>query len=417
MDIKRTDMRRRKITRWAVWGGLLLVGTPLCIWGVSRMKPAAAPVERSTVWIDSVKRGPMVRNVRGTGTLIPEDVLWIPAVTDGRVTRIVIRPGAIVKPDSIILEMDNPELDSATIDAEWQVKAAEANYRDLKAKLETQKLDQQAKAQQVHTDFIKAKMQSDRDTELLKNGLTADIVAKQSVATAEELEHRANIEKQNIPILAESGEAQLASQQVGIEKLRAAWELKKRQRDQLRVRAGVEGVLQQITIEVGQRVVAGAQLAKVADPKRLKAELHIAETQAKDLTLGQKAEIDTRNGVIPGRVMRIDPAVLNGTRTVDVRLEAALPPGAVPDLSVDGTIELDRLNNVLYVGRPVASQENGTITLFRLEPDGKEATRVPVKLGRVSVNTVEIVDGLKVGDQVVLSDMSTWDDRNRIRLN
>lgn len=417
MDVKRKDIGKRRAKRWILWGGLLLVGAPLSIWAVSRVKPAAPTVERATVLLDAVKRGPMLRQVRGLGTLVPEDVLLIPAVTDGRVTRIVIRPGTFVRPESVILEMQNPELELSAVDAEWQVKAAEAGYRDLKARLETQKLDQRAKSQQVQTDYVKAKLQADRDGELLKNGLTADIVAKQSQATAEELAHRSDIEKQNTGILAESINAQLAAQQVNIEKLRAAYDLKKRQVEQLKVRAGVDGVLQQLSVEVGQRVTAGTQLAKVAEPKKLKAELKIAETQAKDIALNLPAEIDTRNGVIKGRVMRIDPAVINGTRTVDVRLEGALPPGAVPDLSVDGTIELERLNNVLYVGRPVSGQEHSKITLFRLEPDGKEAVRVPVTLGRVSVNTVEIVDGLKLGDQVVLSDMSTWDAQNRIRLN
>jgi HlyD family secretion protein len=318
--------------------------------------------------------------------------------------------------------LTNPQLELDAVDAEWQVKAAEATYTDLRVKLEQGKLQQEATTAQVQTDYVKAKLEADLEERLGKDGLTSELKMKQTRATADELANRFKIETKRYDISGESIEAQLAAQKVQIEKLRAAWKLKKQQVDQLTVRAGTTGVLQQLgatpttPIEEGQRVPAGTILAKIAQPWKLKAELKIPETQAKDILAGQLASIDTRNGVIDGRVSRIDPAVQNGTVTVDVHLDGQLPAGARPDLSVDGTVELERLNDVLYVGRPVSGQPNSTITLFRLDPNSHEALRVPVKLGRASVNTIEVVDGLKVGDQVILSDMTTWDSHNRIEL-
>lgn len=417
MDKPRPGAARKRLIRRIVIGVVLLITIPMITWALSRLKPAAPSVDRATVIIDSVKRGSMLRQVRGLGTLVPEEVLLIPAVTDGRIEKIILRPGIQLRPDSVIMVLKNPDVELAAVDLEWQVKAAEATYRDLKVKLETQTLDQRQKITQTQAEHTKAKLQSDRDVELLKNGLTADITVKQSRASAEDLETRVQMQLKALEILKDSIEAQLAVQQVQIEKLKAAYALKRRQVEQLQVRAGVEGTLQEIKVEVGQQVTAGTQLAKMAQPRKLKAELKIPETQAKDVIIGQRAEVDTRNGVIEGRVSRIDPAVLNGTVTVDVKLEGPLPDGARPDLSVDGTIELERLTDVLYVGRPVFGQNNAKVTLFKLQPDGKEAERVPVQLGRMSVTNVEIVSGLKVGDQVVLSDMSTWDAQNRIRLN
>jgi HlyD family secretion protein len=315
------------------------------------------------------------------------------------------------------LILSNPDLELAANDLEWQVKQAEANFKDLKVKLATTQLDLQSAVARVESEYVQAKLKADRDVELGKEGLAPDLTVKLSVATAEEALKRRDIERNRLKISTDSADAQLAAQQVQIEKLRAAYDLKKKQVDQLKIRAGYPGVLQQLPVEVGQRVTPGTLLAKVAQPWKLKADLKIAETQAKDIQLGQVASIDTRNGVIPGKVSRIDPAVINGTRTVDVKLEGDLPPGAVPDLSVDGTIELERLDNVVYVGRPVFGQANSLVSLFRYDPETREANRVQVKLGRSSVNTIEIVDGLKVGDQVILSDMSAYDNQNRIRLN
>jgi HlyD family secretion protein len=386
-------------------------------YGLSRLKPAAPSVERGAVWPDTVKRGPMILQRRGLGALVPEEILWIPAVSDGRVDKVLMRAGAAVQPNTVLIELSNPELQLAATDYEWQVKSAEAAYTDLKVQLESKKLTQRANTAQVQSEYVQAQLKADRDEQLAKDGLTPDLNLRLSKATAEELKHRFEIEKKRLEISDESIQAQLAAQQVQIEKLRAAWELKKQQVAELKIRAGTQGVLQQMAVEVGQRVTPGTILAKVAQPWKLKAELKIPETQAKDIALGQVAEVDTRNGLIPGRVSRIDPAAVNGTVTVDIRLEGELPQGARPDLSVDGTIEIERLADVMYVGRPVFGQPNSTVTLFRLEPDGREALRVPVKFGRASVNSIEVVEGLKVGDTVLLSDMSAWDAHNRIRLN
>lgn len=423
MDIPRTTARRNRIIRRTIVAVVVLTAIPLITWGLSKLKPAAPTVERATVWIDTVKRGPMLREVRGLGTLVPEDVLWIPAVTDGRVERIHTLAGTSVNRSTILMELSNPDLTLAAADAEWQVKAAEATYTDLKVKLESGRLDQTANAARVESDYSQAKLQADRDEALVKLGLTADLTFKLSKTKAEELAGRLDIEKKRLEIGGESIEAQLAAQRVQIQKLKAAYELKRQQLDALKVRAGAEGTLVSLgsnpamPLEAGQRVVAGAILAKIAQPQNLKAELKIAETQVKDILLGQVASIDTRNGFIPGRVKRIDPASVNGTVTVDVKLEGALPSGARPDLSVDGTITLEKLDDVVFVGRPVFGQANSLVTLFRLEEQGKHASRIQVKLGRTSVNTIEIVEGLKVGDQVVLSDMSAWDAHSRIQLN
>ncbi len=386
------------------------------------MKPAAPTVDTAP-WIDTVKRGEMVRNVRGMGTLVPEAILWLPAVTDGRIEKIRLRPGATVTPDTIVMDLSNPQLDLDAMNAEWQIKTAEANYKDLAARLKNQKLDQQATAARVASEYQTALLNAEVETKLGEQGLSSDVKVKTTKAIADELRSRAQIEQDKVGSLVESIEAQLNAQRVQIEKLRAEYDLKKKQVDQLHIRAGVHGVLQQLgavsttPVEEGQKVIAGTILAKIAQPSKLKAELKVAETQAKDILPGQIAEIDTRNGTIPGRVSRIDPAAQNGTVTVDVSLEGALPSGARPDLSVDGTIELERLKEVVYVGRPVFGQPNSTITLFRLDADGKEANRIPVRLGRTSVNTIEIVDGLHVGDRVILSDMSAYDKNDRIRLN
>jgi HlyD family secretion protein len=417
MDVPRKGARRKRIIRRSIAAAVVICAVPLITWALSRLKPAAPTVERGTVWVDTVKRGPMLRQVRGLGTLVPEEVLWIPAITDGRVERVLLRPGAQVKPETILLELSNPQLELEASSAEWQVKTAEANYTDLKVKLESQKLDQRAKTAQVQSEYVQAELKADRDEKLAKDGLTPDLNLRLSKATADELKHRFEIEKKRLEISDESIEAQLAAQRVQIEKLRAEYELKRQQVQALKIQAGTVGVLQQLPVEVGQRVTAGTILAKIAQPWKLKAELKIPETQAKDILIGQVAQIDTRNGFIPGKVSRIDPAAIAGTVTVDVRLEGELPQGARPDLSVDGTIEIERLADVLQVGRPVFGQPNSVVTLFRLDADGKEANRVQVKLGRASVNTIELLEGLQVGDQVVMSDMSAWDAHNRIRLN
>lgn len=417
MDIPRKISKRGRLIRRILIGVLALAALSVTTIVLSRLKPAPPSVERATVWIDTVKRGPMMRQVRGLGTLVPEEIRWIPATSEARVEQIVLRPGAIVKTTSIILELSNPELQQAALDAEMQWKAGEADLANLKVQLQSDLLNRQADAAKVQADYQQAKLRADADRELLKEGLTADLTAKLSASAAEELANRNKVEKERLAMVGESSKARLSAQEARVAQLRAAYQLKRQQVEQLHVRAGINGVLQQVPVEVGQRVAPGTNLARVADPTRLKAEVKIAETQAKDIQIGQDASIDTRNGIVSGRVMRIDPAVQNGTVTVDVTLEGPLPKGARPDLSVDGTIELERLNDVLYVGRPAFGQEKSTVGIFKLVEIGKEAVRTQVKLGRSSVNTVEILNGLREGDQVILSDMSQWDSHDRIRLN
>lgn len=425
MDIPRgKEVARRKIVRRVILVAAVLIAIPLITWGLSRLKPAAPEVDRATVWVDTVKRGPMVREVRGLGKLVVEEYRWIPAAFDGRIEKINFLPGSKLQANDILMVLSNPDMELAANDFEWQVKQAEANYTNLKVTLESAQLQQKATTEQVRSDLMQAKLTAERDEQLTKSGLKADIETKLSVAKAEELQGRYGLSKQQLDISGSSIQAQLDAQKVQIEKLKAAYVLKKLQVAQLVIRAGASGVLQQLgagapapPLEVGQRVAPGTILAKVAQPSRLKAELLIPETQAKDVNVGQVASIDTRNGIIAGHVVRKDPAAINGTIAVDVRLEGELPEGAVPDLSVDGTITIEKLSDVVYVGRPVIGQAGAKITLFKLDSgDSKEAVRAPVTLGRSSVNTIEVVDGLKVGDQVVLSDMSAWDAHNRIRL-
>jgi HlyD family secretion protein len=419
MDIPRKSAARKKRIRLIIYVAFGLIAVASITWGISRLKPAAPSVDSGTVWRDTVKRGPMDLQVRGLGTLVPEENSQqaVPAVVQGRVVRRLVLPGTIVKADTVIMDLSNPEAEQAALDAEWQVKEAEAQYNSLKAQLDSQLLDQKATAATVKSDYLQAKLKAEKDVQMAKAGIGPEITAQLSQANAEALTTRNQIEGDRVAVLSNSIAAQLAAQKAKVEQLRALYDLKRQQLDSLKVRAGISGVLQELPVEVGQQVAPGTMLAKVADPTKLQAELKIAETQAKDLQPFQKAEVDTHNGVIPGHVIRIDPAVLNGTRTVDVKLDGPLPPGAVPELSVDGTIEIEHLDNVLYVGRPAFGQPQSTVSLFKVVNGGKDAVRVQVKLGRTSVNTVEILQGLSVGDEVVLSDMSRWDSFDRIRLN
>jgi HlyD family secretion protein len=423
MDVPRgREVARRKTIRRIVFIAITIAAIPLITWGLSRLKPAAPSVDRGTVWIDAVKRGPMVREVRGLGTLVVEEFMWIPAEFDSRVEKINFLPGAKVHANDVVMALSNPQMQLDATDLEWQIKQAEANYENLKVTLQTQQLAQRATTEGVKSDMEQAELQADRDTELTKLGLKSALETKLTVAKWQELKGRYALSKEQLDISGQAIQAQLDAQKVQIEKLRAAYKLKKDQVDELIIRAGAEGTLTQLgtsamPLEVGMRVTPGTILAKIAQPNRLKATLKIPETQAKDVAIGQAASIDTRNGIILGHVTRIDPAAVNGTVDVDVKLGGQLPPGARPDLSVDGTITIERLADVVYVGRPVIGQPGAKITLFKLDPDTKEAQRVAVTLGRSSVNAIEVVDGLKVGDQVILSDMSAQDSFNRIRLN
>jgi HlyD family secretion protein len=415
MDIPRPSNARQKRIRRILYGLAALAVVLLITLGLSRLKPAAPSVERATVWIDTVKRGPFVRDVRGTGTLVPEDIRWIPATTQGRVETIRLRPGTIVTAASVILELSNPSLDQELQDARLKLAAAEASLTNLKVQLQNDLLQQQASTASIEAEYKKAQMMVEANDQLGAKGLVSAITLKQSKLDADQLAARYHIANKQLASYTESMQSRVAVQQSEVDQARAMVALKQRQVDDLHVRAGFAGVLQVVPVDVGAQVAPGTNLARVADPSRLKAELKIAETQAKDIQIGQKASIDTRNGIADGHVVRIDPSVQNGTITVDVTMDGALPKGARPDLSVDGTIELERLADVLYVGRPAVAQEQSAVGLFKLQPDGT-ATRVQVKLGRISVNAAEIVSGLSAGDQVVLSDSSAWDSFDRVRL-
>ena len=417
MDVPRPHIARQKRKRRILIISAATLGLIVVTVDISRLKPAVPSIDRSSVWIDTVKRGPMVRQVRGLGTLVPEEIRWIAANTEGRVEKIVVRPGARVEPDTVLLELTSPELEQAARDAELQAKGAEAELTTLRATLQRGLLDQESITARVHSEYEQAKMENETNENLKKNGLVAELVYKTSQVKAAELANRDAIEQKRYTFARDSIEPQLAAKQAAVDQAKQAAQLKLNQVEALHVRAGMSGVLQQLPLEVGQRVIPGANLARVADPTRLKAQVKIAETQAKDILISQKATIDTRNGVVEGHVTRVDPAVEQGTVTVDVAFDGTLPKGARPDLSVDGTIELERLDNVIYVGRPAFGQENSTVGIFKLLAGSSEAVRAPVKLGRSSVNTIEIVNGLEPGDQVILSDTSAWDSHDRLRLN
>ncbi|MCU1381783.1 MAG: family efflux transporter subunit [Acidobacteria bacterium] len=416
MDIARPSNAKKKRIKQAIYAGVGLLAVVLVSVGLSRLKPAAPTVERAVVWPAKVERGPMVRQVRGLGTLTPEDIRWIPATTQGRVEKIILRPGTQVKSGDVILELTNPQLEQQLQDAQLKLGAAEAGLANIKVQLQNDLLQQRAASASIESDYNKAKMQAQMNEALAADKLVSDLVLKQSQVDAQSLGVRNQISKDQLASKADSMRAQLMVQQSLVDQARALLTLTQQQRNELKVRAGLDGMLQLVPVEVGQQVAPGTNLARVANPSRLKAEIKIAETQAKDIQLGQKAEVDTRNGIVEGRVARIDPSVQNGTRTVDVTLTGALPKGAVPDLSVDGTIELERLNDVLFMGRPAFGQDQSVVGLFKIGADGATAERTQVKLGRSSVNTIEVLSGLKVGDQVILSDMSAYDAYDRIRL-
>lgn len=417
MDIPRSGQaqKRRMRRNILIVAGIAVIS--LVTFGLSRLEPAAPTVAKETVWIETVKRGSMLRQVRGPGTLVPEDVRWISAPVEARVERIPALPGVQVKADTVLLEMSDPEIEQAALEAESQLKAAQADYNDLRAQLEGQILSQQAQVNSAESASAQANLQEEADEKLAKDGLIPELNLKLSRLRAEQLGKQARIEKERFQQNRRSSEAQLAAQRARVEQMRALYELRLRQVESLKVRAGIPGVLQELPVQVGQSVSPGTVLARVAQPTRLKAELRIPEGQAKDVLVGQSAAIDTRNGVIPGHVTRVAPSSQDGTVTVDVALDGPLPKGARPNLSVDGTIEIERLQNVLYVGRPSVGQANSKIELFKLDEDGKTAVRVPVELGRTSVNTVEIIKGLNVGDRVILSDTSAQDGYDKIRLN
>ena len=419
MDIARPDLLLKRKRRLAAYIAAALVVLAVGVVVVMRLKPAAPTVDRSTIWPDTVKRGPMIRQVRGsTGTLVPrEDKLrLIPAETEATVTRILVLPGAHVEPSTVIMDLAYPQLDQEAMNASLALKAAESDYHNTQIKLQSDLMTQKAGAATVSADFSQAKLQAQTDKALYDLGVISGLTYKSSASKADELTTRNKIEDDRLAMNEKVIVSQLAVEQTKVDQARALYQLKQQQLAALHVTAGISGVLVDLPHQVGEHVAPGVTLAKVVQPDQLKASLKIAETQARDIQIGQPASIDTHNGVIPGRVQRIAPAVQNGTVTVDVELTGPLPQGARPDLSVDGTIDLERMTDVLYVGRPALGNENSTLSLFKIDADGKGATRVPVKVGRASVNSIQVIEGLKEGDTVILSDMSRWDNVDRISL-
>ena len=416
MDIVRPEIKHKKKMRRIGYIAAAVVLIPLVTYALSRLKPAAPSVDSGTVWTGTVKRGPMLRDVRGLGTLVPETIRLIPAVTDGQVQTRYLLPGTPVKANTLIFDLVNPQLQQETLDAEYQLKGAQAAYEQTKAQLQNQLMDKRTLAASVSSQYRTAEMVRQTKEELGANGLAPQLDVKTAQVQAEELAKENDLAQKEVQTFDDSIASQLAVQEATVNQKRAMYELKKSQMDQLHIRPGIDGMLQELDVEVGQKVTMGTVLARVAQPTHLKAQLKIAETQAKDILIGQKATVDTHNGIIPGHVTRIDPAVVNGTVTVDVGLDGPLPTGARPDLSVEGTVEIERLADVLFVERPVHGEANSTVGIFKVVDDGKEATRVQVQLGRTSVNTVEIVKGLEIGDKVILSDMSAWDNYDRVQL-
>jgi HlyD family secretion protein len=417
MDIKRppkSKLKKRIRNGVVIFIGLVAVGGITV--GLTKLQPASPTLDRSTAVIDTVKRGQMIRNVRGNGTLVPQLTRWVPAPAEGRLEKILVEPGVEVSTGTVIFELTNPQMEQQAIDADFQTKAAQADLENLRVRLESESMTQQSAIATINAEYSQAKMQLETDEILGKQGLVPLILLKVARVRVQDLANRLKVEQQRLAISSKATKAQMNSQQARIQQLSALGQLRKSQVDALKVRAGTDGVLQQVLVQVGQQVTPGFNMARVADPASLKAELRVAETQIKDVKLGQPVEVDTRNGIIQARVSRIDPAAREGTFVVDAELIGPLPASARPDLSVEGTIELERLENVLNMGRPAFGQGQQTVGMFKLSPDGQEATRVQVALGRNSVSTIEIVSGLREGDQVILSDTSAWDNYNHLRV-
>jgi HlyD family secretion protein len=417
MDISRTDLKRRRSRRRVLVLTVAVITIAATAGFLLRLKPAIPTVD-AAVLTDTVKRGPLLIQVRGPGTLVPREdkIRLIPAETEATVVRIRVLPGAHVEPDTIVMDLVDPELQQQLLDAQLQLKAAKADYQNSYARLQSDLMTQKAEAAIVSADQKQAQLQAQTDKSLYQLGVISGLSYSASEGKANELDQRSDIEGQRLTLNQKAIATQLAVQTTKVQEAEAMLALKEKQQDALSVRAGISGVLVDLPHQVGEHVAPGITLAKIVQPDQLKASLKIAETQARDIQIGQPAEIDTHNGVIPGKVTRIDPTVQNGTVTVDVEPVGTLPQGARPDLSVDGTIDLDRMTDVLYMVRPAFANENSTISLFRVSPDGKTATRVPVKVGRASVNNIQVIDGLNVGNTVILSDMSRWDSVDRVRL-
>jgi len=416
MDIARPELKKKKRRRQYIIGGAVAACLLVAVAGLAALGPAIPSVERSSVLVDQVKRGELLREVRGPGTLVPKEIRWIAAETAAHVEHIVIKPGAIVKPDTVILELANPEVDDQLLAAKTAVTAAQSDLAAKRTDLNSKLLDEQSQHAQAKSEYETARMQAEAEKPVAEKGVIPAVQYKKRLVVLEQSKNKMDLEEQRVGEFRRNIESQLAAEKARLDQLIATRELRQRQADALHVRAGIDGILQQVPVEEGQQVAAGVNLARVARPGELMAELRIAETQAKDVALGQPVKVDTRNGIIEGKVLRVDPAVQNGTVQVDVDLEGKLPPGARPDLSVDGTVEIERLPDVLYVGRPAFGQSDSEVRLFKLDQGGDVASRVPVELGKSSVNLIQIVKGLNVGDRVILSDTSAFDQHDRVRL-
>ena len=420
MDISRPDIKKKKRRSQILWGAVAVVVVAALAFFVTRLKPALTPVDKATIWTDSVKRAPLIVQVRGPGTLVPREdsIELIPAQTDATVVRIRVLPGTRVTPDTILMDLADPPLQQQLLSAEQALKGAKADYKSLQATLQSTLMDKKATAAQVNSDFTQDQLQAQTDQKLFQLGVVSGLVANASKNKADQLTAQQKISEQQLDVNTRAIEVQLASSQAKIDQAQALYDLYKKQQDALLVKAGISGVLSTLPVplQVGQHVTQGTSVAEVVQPDKLKAALNIAETQAHGIAIGQPAEVDTHNGIVMGHVTRIDPTVLNGTRVVDVSLEGDLPSGAVPQLSVDGVVDLDRIATTLQVGRPAFGNPNSTISLFKVSADGKTAVRVPVKVGQASVNAIQIQDGLREGDTVILSDMSRQDKDDKIRL-
>ena len=408
--------RQRPNRKRYVYIGAAVGGVALVTLALARLEPAAPTVDAAVVFTDTVKRGPMVREVRGPGNLVPEDIRWLTTLTQGRVERIHVRPGTEVTRGMLLLVLSNPDVNIQALQAEQALTAAEAQLAKLRTDLETQRLNQEAVVATVNREYQEAQRQVRTNEALAREELVSTIELENARDRAAELALRLEVERERLRLFTESIESQLQVQQEQVDRLRAIADFQREQVESMKIRATADGVLQQMNLEVGQWVIPGNTLGAVVQPGRLKAQLRIPETQIRDVTVGQPVRVDTRNGIVPGRVIRVDPSVVNGAVAVEVALEGELPRGARPDLSVDGTIEVERLDDVLYVGRPAYGQAESTVGLFKLTEGGTHAVRVPVRLGRASVNTIEVVDGLQEGDVVILSDMSSWDQFDRVRI-
>jgi multidrug efflux pump subunit AcrA (membrane-fusion protein) len=412
MDIRRTPPRRgRRRLILVLVASACVIGVTL---GLRRLRAAAPTVDRAVVWIDEVKRGPMLREVQGQGTLVPVEIRWITAVAPARVDRVRVLPGTKVQPETILVDLINPDVELQLLEADRQLAQAQAELVNLEASVTNQRLAQESVVASLDSEHQEAQRRAQADAELAKKGFLSDLEMATSRDKEATLSGRKAFEQKRLGALQKGIVAQVQAQRQQVERLRSIAEFRHREVDALHVRAGVAGVLQELPLQPGQSVAVGAVVAKVAQPDKLKAELRVPETQAKDVQLGQKATVDTRNGLVVGTVSRIDPAAVSGTVKVDVQLDG-LPAGARPDLSIEGTIEVERLQNVLYVGRPAFGQPGVSIKLFKLV-DGDEAVRVDVKLGKASVRTIEVRGGLVEGDRVILSDMTQWDGAERVRL-